>query len=239
MLALLTVPFVVSAQIWAFVETIAMNFWFPIFYKKINAECLETKILALTDLINIIIPTYLIFLGCAFASSRLFFNIIVADAYRDLWIVLYLGLLFEFFRACTNVFAVGCQINCDLNILKIPYLIGSVFLLFFLAIGHYLTLNVEGVALIVTFASGIVVVAMVRSVHKIYQFKIEPMIWIVGIFFSCIGATTGVIMHSMRLTLPPSVLIVIIYFSIAFILIKNIKKNHGSINRLLSRTQEW
>lgn len=163
-----------AAQLWGLVESLSMQFLYPLFFRRIGDDkSQEATTGAVSDLLNTLIPVYLVFAGLIVASTPYFLKLMVAPQYFESMRFVYLGAIIELFRGLANVVSNAAQVKSNVKTLLFPYAIGSVITigLIFLSDSVQPSANGVGTALLV----GILGMALVMfiSMRRIVRFHLD------------------------------------------------------------------
>jgi len=121
-LGLISAALQVSSQVWGFIDSIANQLLYPYFFSRLKNQTSSTEIdSAIIDLINVLLPLYLICLGLIVASSDLILLVLTSGAYRTASSILVLGSTLEFFRVLSNILSLKAHMKRNAKLLLIPY----------------------------------------------------------------------------------------------------------------------
>jgi O-antigen/teichoic acid export membrane protein len=117
----------ISGQTASAVESITVQYFHPIYYKRITNTTSENRQTAINDLINTVLPIYfMLALFLSFLAKNLM-EILVYGRYHEAYIFTIFGIWIEFFRMTTNLFGNISQSEMNTKEFMTPYVIGSVF----------------------------------------------------------------------------------------------------------------
>ena len=116
----------IASQIGALAESLAMQFLFPMFYRRCSDHQNETDVSsALSDLLNTLVPLYFVLVGSIAAGAPYLISVLAAGTYRGAASYLIIGALIEGCRIVGNLFGVMSHIMRQPRYLALPYALGS------------------------------------------------------------------------------------------------------------------
>lgn len=129
-LGFLGTGFSISAQIASTLESIVMEYLYPIYYKKITSQKIEDRKKAIDNLINKVLPIY--FMLAIFVSffAKYIVEILVDKKYYSVYAFVVIGIWVEFFRMSTNLFGNISKSEMNTRKFMVPYIIGSLISIF-------------------------------------------------------------------------------------------------------------
>ena len=125
-LGILAMGLGISSQLWLIVESLAMQFLHPYFFRHIaDAKTDSEKAMVLSDMLNIMWPLYAVLAGfnVMFASSLL--AVLTDSRYHSAIAFVTLGALVEFARCTTNLWSYAAQIQRRTQKVIVPYGLGA------------------------------------------------------------------------------------------------------------------
>ena len=125
-LGILAIGLSISSQMWSIIESLAMQFLHPYFYRHITEAKTDLQTSAvLSDMVSVMWPLYAVFAGfnMLFASSLL---VVLTDVrYHGAVTYVMLGTLIEFARCTTNLWSYAAQIQRRTTKVILPYGLGA------------------------------------------------------------------------------------------------------------------
>jgi len=115
----------ISAQIASIVESVVMQYFHPIYYQQITNTSLESRKKAIDELINKVLPIYLMLAIFVTFFAKYIIEIVVAEKYYEAYIFTIFGIWIEFFRMTSNLFGNISQSELNTKKFMIPYAFGS------------------------------------------------------------------------------------------------------------------
>ena len=126
-LGLIVVGLQLAGQISALVESLAMQFFYPMFFRRVSdhEQLYEVK-LALSDLLNTLVPVYLVLTGLIVLSAPYLLKLLVASQFQDGVFFVMLGAGIELCRVMGNIFSNAAQITRKTKSVALPYALGAI-----------------------------------------------------------------------------------------------------------------
>ena len=126
-LGLIVVGLQLAWQISALIESLAMQFFYPMFFRRVSAyEKLDEVTLALSDLLNTLVPVYFVLTGLIILSAPYLLKLLVASQFQDGVFFVMLGAGIELCRVMGNIFSNAAQITRKTKSIALPYIVGSI-----------------------------------------------------------------------------------------------------------------
>jgi len=172
-LAYLGIGMTVAAQIAALFEGVAMQYFYPVFYKDIDTDNKEQRREAVNNVINRLLPIYFflaIFISC---FSQEIVSVLVSKEYHAVYWILILAAWFEFFRMTCSLLSTISHSEMKTQSLVVPYFVGG--LITFGGVSWSAGFS-EGERLfpvILTISMFVSLLLMSLSMYKILKYKID------------------------------------------------------------------
>ena len=180
-LGLLAVGLSISAQIWAIIETLAMQFLNPYFFRHITEVQSEAqKSAVLSDMVNVMWPVYAVLAGfnLVFASSLL--NVLTNERYHAAVTFVLLGVLIEFARCSANLWSYAAQIERRTTKYIVPYSLGAA-IVWLGAIGvSYVHGDIVMMVVVLAISGLVMCLAMVLVMQRMMPVKLDVKRWSAG-----------------------------------------------------------
>jgi len=179
-LGYITVGLTLAAQVWAVCESLAMQFLYPYFFKSISDNKYASGKQALSDLLNVLGPLYLVLAGVTVIAAPLLIFLLVDEKFSNALLFVMMGGSIECCRALANVFGNAAQVTRKTKSLALPYAAGAfvLFTLLFVAGINQADTIWVGVALV---SGALVMLAvMIFSMYKQVAFVLELKTWLIG-----------------------------------------------------------
>jgi O-antigen/teichoic acid export membrane protein len=125
-LGILAVGLGVSAQLAAIIESLAMQFLNPYFYRRISdAKSDDQSGAALSDLMNVLAPIYAIWAGFNAICAAALLELLTDTRYHAAAPFVIFGAMIEFARCLTNLWSNAAQVKRRTNGVILPYGLGA------------------------------------------------------------------------------------------------------------------
>lgn len=117
-----------ATQLWGLVESLAMQFLSPLFFRRITRAAPEEASAAFSDLLNVQGPVYLVLAGATVAAAAPLLFVLADPRYHGAAGFLMLGALVECCRVLGNVLGNAAQVTRRTRALALPYAAGALVL---------------------------------------------------------------------------------------------------------------
>jgi len=179
-LGYITVGLTLAAQVWAACESLAMQFLYPYFFKSISDDKHESGKQALSDLLNVLGPLYLILAGLTVIAAPLLIFLLVDEKFSDAVIFVMMGAILECCRALANVFGNAAQVTRKTRSLALPYASGAIILLIVLFMAGVNQAGTTWVGVGLVSGGLVMLIVMIFAMYKQVAFVLEWKIWLIG-----------------------------------------------------------
>lgn len=116
------------SQLWGLFETLAMQFIYPMFFRRIAVKGSPESESAFSDLLNILGPVYLVMMAATVFAAPDLLKIFVDESYANVVPFVMVGAVIECCRALSNVLGTAAQVDQKMVALITPYSFGAVLL---------------------------------------------------------------------------------------------------------------
>jgi len=123
-LAFIAVGLSISGAIFSAVEGLAMQYFHPIYLRKITNATKEKRTEAWNEVASIMLPIYLLLTLFVMSLAPYLTKILVAEKFHESYIYVLFGAMVEFFRVSTNLVYLVSQSELKTNSTILPYSIG-------------------------------------------------------------------------------------------------------------------
>ncbi|WP_079577109.1 lipopolysaccharide biosynthesis protein [Malaciobacter marinus] len=171
-LAFIGVGLAVSAAIFSAIESLATQFYNPIYLRQITHASKEDRAKAWNDLASYMIPIYLILTVYVMILSPYLTKLLVASKFYEAYIYTMFGAMIEFFRVITNLVYTVSQSEVKTNTTILPYTVGFILTissLYFFDMSEKLWM----IPLFVGLANGIIFLLLFKNMKKLLDIKID------------------------------------------------------------------
>jgi len=172
-LGFLGVGLAVSGQIAGVFESIAMQYFHPIYYEKISHSDLEGRTIAINELINKVLPIYLMLAIFLTFLAKYVVETLVDENYYGVYIFTIFGVWMEFFRMTTNLLGNISQSEMNTKKFILPYFVGSMATLFLVYFSSLTTEYKLYLPMALTIGGFITFIFMYISMKKLINFSIN------------------------------------------------------------------
>lgn len=177
-LGILVIGLTISSQLWSIIESLAMQFLNPYFFRHITEAKTDSQTgAALSDMVNVMWPLYALFAGfnMLFASSLLV--VLTDERYHAAVAFVMLGALIEFTRCTTNLWSYAAQIQRRTTKVILPYGLGAI-VVWLGAMGvAYFDGDLKMVAIVLVISSVVTCAAMVVLMQRMLPIVLDVRRW--------------------------------------------------------------
>ena len=171
-LAYIAVGLAVSGAIFSAVESLATQYYNPIYMRQITNATKKDRAKAWNNLANYMIPTYLVLAIYVIILSPYLTNLLVAEKFHDAYIYAMYGAMIEFFRVITNLVYMVSQSEVKTNTTIVPYTVGFIF-----TIGSLYLFDMSEqlwmIPLFLALANGVIFIILFIYMKKLLDIKID------------------------------------------------------------------
>jgi O-antigen/teichoic acid export membrane protein len=119
-----SVGLALAGMLWGFAETLAINFLYPYFYRRVSGQQSEDRS-AFSDLVNVLGPVYLLLAGAILLAAYSLLRLFVDPQYAVAGIFVALGAVIDWTRATTNLFGNAAQVTRVTRTVIMPWSAGA------------------------------------------------------------------------------------------------------------------
>ena len=180
-LGLLAVGLSISAQIWAIIETLSMQFLNPYLFRHItDVKSDSQKSVILSDMVNIMWPVYAVLAGfnVIFASSLL--KMLTNERYHAAVSFVLLGVFIEFFRCTANLWSYAAQIERSTTKYIWPYGFGAIIVWLGAIAITYVNGDIIYIAIVLAISGFGMCVVMLRVMQFMIPVTLDVRRWAAG-----------------------------------------------------------
>ncbi len=125
-LGFLAVGLQLAGQIFSLAESLAMQFLYPLFYRRVSAHGNQVEVeSAFSDLLNTLVPVYLVLTGLLILSAPYLLRVLVASQFQDAITFVMLGAGIELCRVLGSLLSNVAHVKRKTKSLALPYAAGS------------------------------------------------------------------------------------------------------------------
>ena len=180
-LGFMAVGLQLAGQISALAESLAMQFLYPLFYRRVSLQEEKNEVvLAFSDLLNTLVPVYFVLTGLIVLSAPYLLKLLVAAQFQDAIAFVMLGAGIELCRVLGNLLSNAAHIRRKTKSLALPYAAGAVtsLMLIFIAGVWQREMLWVGVALIS--GAGAMFLVMLISMYQQVKFRLDVVRCFIG-----------------------------------------------------------
>lgn len=222
--------FQLVGQIWALVESLAMQFLYPLFFRKVSDY--KNKVIvsqAYSDLLNTLMPVYFVVSGFIIISSPYLLKVLVSNQYKDATIFLSLGACVEMCRVLGNLLSNAAHVKRNTKALAIPYFIGALLSIAFIYFAGVSSLDIKWAGIGLLLGSIAMLIVMIITMHQQLKFMLDSSRCICGILIMVlmfIFSESMPIFDTWLKSFMMLILLVVVYSFIIFVLLRKNPATH-------------
>ena len=166
-----------ASQIWFLVESLSMQFFNPLFLKRISGADEAAGDMAFSDLLNTLVPLYLVLASATIVSADCLLFLLVDQQYSNVRSFVVLGTMIEFCRVMSNVLSSGAQIRREMKVLILPNFVGG-FTTIVGVVGFGLFgFDILWAAVALAISGGFLLIAIALCIHMQVKYTVDKMRW--------------------------------------------------------------
>ena len=169
-LGMIAVGLSVASAVFGAIESISMQYFSPIFLKKILDASKEQRANAWNHMAKQIVPIYILAAIFTISMSEVLINILIDNKFHDSYIYTMIGVSIEFFRVMTNLLNSVSQSEYKTTYTIKPYLVGFIISLGLLSISNF-NANYFMIPVVLGFAYLIVYIYMYINMKKLLNIQ--------------------------------------------------------------------
>lgn len=170
--ALIGVGIAVATAIFGAVESLATQFYNPIYLRKITNASKEKRIMAWNEMAGFLIPIYLLLTVFVISLSPHLIKLLVSDKFAEAFVYTLFGAAIELFRVLTNTVYLVSQSEIDTRLTILPYAAGFILTLTILSttdFSHMLWM----VPVVLSATQALIFSLMYINMRKLLRIKID------------------------------------------------------------------
>lgn len=180
-LGILVIGLSISSQLWSIIESFAMQFLNPYFFRHITEAKTDSQTGAvLSDMVNIMWPLYAVFAGFNILFASTLLGILTDDRYHAAVAFVMLGALIEFARCTTNLWSYAAQIQRRTTKVILPYGLGALVVWLGAIMMAYFESGLEMLAIVLVVAGMATCAAMIVLMQRLLPITIDVRRWFSG-----------------------------------------------------------
>jgi O-antigen/teichoic acid export membrane protein len=167
-----------ASQLWGLLESLAMQFLYPLFFRRIaNGDTQDDK-LAFADLLNTLGPVYLVFLAATAVAAPTLLKLFVDSSYSHVVPFVLLGVAIECCRTLGNLLATAAQVDRRMVALIVPYGAGAVTLTAGLWLLTHIESGIDQAIAMPAVAGVVALLAMAFAMGRLQAFHLDIPRWL-------------------------------------------------------------
>lgn len=175
-LGFLAVGFHLASQMWSIIESFSMQFFYPMFYRQISEFENDLKVeQAFSDLLNTLIPVYLILIGGIIISTPYLIRLLVAPQYEESLIFVVIGAAIEACRVLSNLLSNAAHAKRQTKKLSLPYAVGSIVMISLLYVAAVWELEFFWAGLALLAGAFVLLIVMSVIMYQKVRFTLDYM----------------------------------------------------------------
>lgn len=197
-LGFLVVGLQLAGQVWALAESLAMQFLYPLFYKRVSEHEKQAEVeSAFSDLLNTLVPVYFVLTGLLILCAPYLLKVLVAPQFQDAITFVMLGAGIEMCRVLGNLLSNAAHVRRKTKSLALPYMVGATvsLVLIYLAGVWQMEISWAGSGLLVGASAMLMVMAV--GMYQQVKFSLDIFRCSVGVAVMLAMALLGVWLPSM------------------------------------------
>lgn len=172
-LAFFAIGFQLANQIWSLAESLVVQFLYPYFYRRISdADSNEAKV-AFSDLLNTLLPVYLLLMGLSAIGAPYILRLLVASPFWDGASFLVIGAGVELCRTIANLLGNAAQITRRTISLAAPYAVGALFCFVGFFVAGEMQFDIYWAGVIMLFSSVSMLLTMFISMYFQVRYELD------------------------------------------------------------------
>lgn len=173
-LGFMVVGLQLTGQISALVESLVMQFFYPMFYRRVSAhEQVHEVELAFSDLLNTLVPIYFVLTGLIIVSAPYLLKLLVASQFQDAIFFVILGAGIELFRVLGNILSNATQITRKTKSVVLPYAVGAIITFILIALIGYRQKEMIWVGVALISGAIAMLLVMLKVMYRQVSFRLD------------------------------------------------------------------
>lgn len=174
-----------AGQIFGVIEGVVMQYFYPMFYRRISDSDVDP--LPLSDLLNIVGPIYVVVAFAVIACSGSIVALLVDKSYTGVSTFLAVGAVLELSRVLSGVLSNAAHMRRETTSLILPWALGSGLSLVLMVMAARMGLPILQGAFALAAGGAVVTATTAWRMHRAVPYRIEPRGWILSVALLAIG----------------------------------------------------
>ena len=166
-----------ASQIWFLVESLSMQLFNPLFLKSISDSDEAGGDRAFSDLLNTLVPLYLVLASATIVSADCLLFLLVDQQYSSVRLFVVLGTMVEFCRVISNILSSGAQIRREMKVLILPNFVGGFATIVGVVGFGLLGFDILWAAVALSISGGFLLVAIAFRIHMQVKYTVDKIRW--------------------------------------------------------------
>jgi O-antigen/teichoic acid export membrane protein len=181
-LAFFTIGLQVASAMWTIIETIAMQFLNPYFFRSVTDVTDEGQLKKyFSDLINVLAPIYIVLTGFLIISAPYLMALLVDEKYQTAVEFVILGAVIELCRVIVNIFANAAHVKRNTKTLTAPYALAALIAISAIVMVGLLEHPMIQAAYSLVFASVVLLCMMAVMMYRQINYRLDIKRWLFAI----------------------------------------------------------
>lgn len=182
----------VSAQLTALIETLAMQFLYPYFARRLTDAESDAQIsAALSDLMNVLGPIYAVWAGFNAICAAALLEVLTDARYHVAVPFVIFGAMIEFTRCTTNLWSNTARAVRRTNGLIFPYALGAAVVWLGALVIAQLEMDLISFSFVLVFAGVVTCAFMIIIMLRLLPITIDVTRWVGGLSVMCVCFATA------------------------------------------------
>ncbi len=177
-----------ASQLWGLIESLAMQFLYPLFYRRIATSDTPDKEFAFSDLLNTLGPIYLILSAATAVGAPALLTLFVHSSYSHVVPFVLMGAVIECCRCLSNLLSTAAQVDRRMGTLIPPYVAGALTLTVGLMILTQAEASIGQAIALLSFSGIVALIAMAFAMSRIQVFRLDMPRWLCALVMVTLAA---------------------------------------------------
>ena len=225
----------IAAQLSAIVETLAVQFLYPYFSRRISDSKSDAATSsALSDLINVLAPIYAVWAGFNAACASALLEIITDQRYHAAATFVVVGAMIEFLRCLTNLWSNTARAVQRTKGLILPYALGAIIVCTGVVVCSVQDMKLLEFAFVLVFAGLVTCITMALQMKRILPTSVDKKRLTLSVIFMLICFLYSIFRETSYPSLSQNLLHLLVGAIVAFAMIVVVTWRNTASDRLLA-----
>jgi O-antigen/teichoic acid export membrane protein len=186
-LGLMVLGLSISAQLWAILESLAMQYLNPYFFRHISQSNSDKNSASiLSDLVNVMLPLYILFVGFNILFAPQIVNVLTDKQFYGAVNFVVIGAIIEFLRCTANLWSYVIQIKINSISFILPYLMGALIVWGSVYLISYLSTNMNSFTYGLILSGVTTCFLMIMKMQRMLPVTIDKFKWLYSLLLLAI-----------------------------------------------------